>query len=182
MNEQEYRDALDIVDQLIDLRCSSATPDPERLAELMPRFKQIVALLEQSPILRRLGQGRDELSPSNDPSPERIRYLLGLTELGRKSLGLWDGPEATVAPSAGEAMTPGGPEYFACSKSELLRALNKDETHTKFLEQLIQAGKLELTQAEKPIGNRRYLARFSDPSEHAKVFASIEEERKRRRQ
>jgi hypothetical protein len=67
---------------------------------------------------------------------------------------------------------------FACSKAELLRALGKDRSNKTYLEQLSRGGMLELTTAANSVGYARYLARFTDPLEHARVVAAIEKDRK----
>ena len=66
---------------------------------------------------------------------------------------------------------------FECTKTELLEALGKHRSSTHYLDQLINAKRLELTKVEDPVGDRGYLARFADPEEHARVVAAIEKER-----
>jgi hypothetical protein len=86
-----------------------------------------------------------------------------------------DNAPRTARTGASKAASTDG---FQCSKAELLRAFNKDETSTKYLDQLVEAGRLVLKSAERPIGYARYLARFTDPDEHSRVVKEIEANRK----
>lgn len=72
-----------------------------------------------------------------------------------------------------EATNEPPPASFQCSKAELLRALGKDETNTKYLGQLTDAERLVLKDAEKPVGHARYVVRFTDPEEHTRVIDAI---------
>jgi hypothetical protein len=67
---------------------------------------------------------------------------------------------------------------FQCSKAELLRALGKSASYTSYLDALVNAGKLKLDSAKEPVGYSRYLATFTEPAEHARVRAHIEQERR----
>jgi hypothetical protein len=90
-------------------------------------------------------------------------------------------PAPTVSPLGNPTVPPPAsattPAPFPCSKAELLRALGKDRTHTKYLDQLIESGGLKLTAAPLPVGTARYLARFADSVEHDRVIGGIKAER-----
>lgn len=66
-----------------------------------------------------------------------------------------------------------------CSKSELLRALGMDPTYTKYLDQLIDGKRLEMSKVANAVGYARYLARFTDPEMHAKISAKIASDRQK---
>jgi hypothetical protein len=119
-------------------------------------------------------------------------FMVALCELERESWGRSDStidalpsgqgfeprhdpqsrPEAAQLSSPRTEALPGA-DGFPCSKAELLRALGKDESHTKYLGQLIEAGKLVMENALQPVGFARYLARFRDQEEQARVIDAI---------
>jgi hypothetical protein len=86
-----------------------------------------------------------------------------------------------AAPPAGTTGPTAQPQHtwFPCSKTDLLRALNKRRTNTRHLDQLVTAGRLELRPAAHPVGYHRYEARFRDPAEHTRVIDLILIERDR---
>ena len=87
-----------------------------------------------------------------------------------ESLGMRQADAISAAVAGTEVPAASG---FACSKTELLLALGKDKTNTKYLRQLVDAERLVMKGADKPIGHARYVVRFTDPEEHARVIDAI---------
>jgi hypothetical protein len=85
-------------------------------------------------------------------------------------------PDPTLSAQRADSLPDAEP--FLCSKSELLRALGKDETTTAFLDSLVSAGKLRLEPATRRVGHWRYNAVFTDRDEHRRVRDLIERERR----
>jgi hypothetical protein len=94
--------------------------------------------------------------------PERLRVM-------RLALNL------TARPAAREKKVS---EPFICSKSELLRALDKDETNTKYLDRIDELGELEMEPLGRRVGRWSIRARFTDPDQNDEVRRLIRKERK----
>jgi hypothetical protein len=122
-----------------------------------------------------------------DEVDEKLSEAIGLLESAISDLASDDDLVRrldALSPLPAERPTeelPAPQDGFPCSKAELLRAFGKDETHTKYLDRLVEAGRLVLNPAPKPyVGTARYLVWFRDANEHRKIVESIDKNRRPR--
>lgn len=141
---------------------------------LLPYDRASLERMRSDPSLEVLGVSLDDIEELMD------HYYSELTDVVGASVATFEWlmrhvPEASLAaPADLQNVNDRG---FQCSKAELLRALGKDETTTKFLDQLKAAGRLVMEDAETPVGHARYLVRFTEPEEHANVIDAIKRNR-----
>jgi hypothetical protein len=69
------------------------------------------------------------------------------------------------------------PRWIKCSRAELLRALGKDKSHSKYINSLVDSKTMQLRVLEKPIGHSSVEVRFKDRNEHVSVWERIQAHR-----